>query len=62
MKIRSLALTLALGFALTGVSEAAKRKPVYTSKGQVARKANRAKFKSTKRKVTKLQVKHAKRK
>jgi hypothetical protein len=64
MKIRTLALALMLGFALTGVSEAAKRKakPVYSSKGQVARKANRAKFKATKRKITKLQVKRPKRK
>jgi hypothetical protein len=60
MKIRSLALTLALGFALTAVAEAKKR-PVYSTKGQHARKANVRKFKASKRKVSKLQVKRAKR-
>jgi hypothetical protein len=61
MKIRNLALTLALGLALTAAAEA-KKKPVYSSKGQQARKANVHKFKATKRKVSKLQVKRAKRK
>jgi hypothetical protein len=60
MKIRTLALTLALGFALTGLAEA-KKKAVYSTKGQHARKANVHKFKASKRKVSKLQVKRVKR-
>jgi hypothetical protein len=61
MKIRSLALALALSFALTAVAEAKKR-PVYNNKAQKARKANAAKYRATKRKVSKLQVKHPKHK
>jgi hypothetical protein len=61
MKIRSLALTLALGFALTAVAEA-KKKPVYSAKAQKARNANMRKFKAAKHKVSKMQVKRAKRK
>jgi hypothetical protein len=60
MKIRVLALTLALGFALTGVAEA-KKKPSYHVKTQHARKANVRKFKATKHKASKLQVKRLKR-
>jgi hypothetical protein len=64
MKIRSLALALALSFALTTVAEAKKR-PVYSSKAQKARnKATARKYKAakprvSKRKVSKLKVKHA---
>jgi hypothetical protein len=61
MRIRSLALALAVTFALTTAAEAKKR-PVYNSKAQHARKANVQKYKATKRKVSKLQAKHLKRK
>jgi hypothetical protein len=65
MKIRSLALALALGFALTATAEAKKR-PVYSHKAQKARKANIARYKATKQatkhKISKVQVKRAKRK
>jgi hypothetical protein len=64
MKIRSLALALALSFAVTTVAEA-KKKPVYSAKAQKARnksmvhryKPSAHKVKA--RKVSKLKVKHA---
>ena len=56
MKIRKLALVLALGFALTAVAEA-KKKPVYSAKAQKAHKAKTQKFKPGKRKVAKYNVK-----
>jgi hypothetical protein len=61
MKIRSLALALALGFALTAVGEA-KKKPVYSAKAQKAHNANVRRFKASKLKVSKLKVKRLKRK
>lgn len=64
MKIRSVALVLALSFALTTVAEA-KKKPVYSAKAQKARnKAMVHKYKPSAHKVkpykpSKLKVKHA---
>ena len=64
MKIRSLALTLALGLALTTAAEA-KKKPVHSAKAQKAmkgRKATISKYKPGKRKVAKYKVKAVKHK
>jgi hypothetical protein len=64
MKIRSLALALALGFALTAVAEA-KKKPVFSAKAQKAKKARKAtvtKYKPGKRKVAKYKVRAVKHK
>jgi hypothetical protein len=63
MKIRSLALALALSFAVTTVAEA-KKKPVYSAKAQKAHnKATVHKYKPSAHKVSahkvsKLKVKH----
>jgi hypothetical protein len=62
MKIRSLALVLAVGFALTSVAEAKKR-PVYSAsarKGSKARKSTVSKYKPAKRKVSKYRAKPVK--
>jgi hypothetical protein len=64
MKIRSLALALAVGFALTAVAEAKKR-PAYSAnakKVQKARKSTVSKYKPSKRKVSKYKVKAVKHK
>ncbi|MGA3240980.1 MAG: hypothetical protein ABSG03_32325 [Bryobacteraceae bacterium] len=64
MKIRSLALALALGMAVTTVAEA-KKKPVYSAKAQKVKKARKAtvsKYKPGKRKVSKYKVKAVKHK
>jgi hypothetical protein len=64
MKIRNLALALALGCALTAVAEA-KKKPVYSAKAQKATKARKStvsKYKPAKRKVSKYKVKAVKHK
>ena len=64
MKLRRLALALALSFALTTVAEA-KKKPTYSTnakKGQKARKAVAHKYKPAKRKVAKYKPKAIKRK
>ena len=64
MKIRSLALALALGFALTTVVEA-KKKPVYNVKSpkvKKARKSTVSKYKPAKHKVAKYKVKPLKHK
>ncbi len=64
MKIRSLTLALALGFALTAVAEA-KKKPVYSAKAQKTQKARKStvsKYKPGKRKVAKYKVKAVKHK
>jgi hypothetical protein len=64
MKIRSLALALALGVALTAVAEA-KKKPVYSAKAQKVKKARKStvsKYKPGSRKVAKYKVKAVKHK
>ena len=67
MKIRSVALALALGFALTAVAEA-KKKPVYSAKAHKAPKVKKAsksrvtKYKPGNRKVAKYKVKAVKHK
>lgn len=59
MKIRSLALILAAGFALTTVAEAKKR-PVYSSKAPKAHKASVRRISVSKHRVSKASVRRRK--